>query len=184
MAKRSIDQAAIEAKIDRIRSLGLDALRQRWRAMFGGPPPMGLTKDLIVRTIAFRIQKEALGELDRQTSKLLDRLARGDKAGTDLNRRLKTGTVLIREYQGERQTVTVVPGGFVWQGMTYSSLSTIARAITGTTWNGPRFFGLRVGGRTYQESEGDLREAKGHASTRRSGSSRLRHRSADRELQR
>jgi hypothetical protein len=60
---------------------------------------------------------------------LLDRLARGDKVGTDLNRRLKPGTVLIREYQGERRTVTVVPDGFVWQGTTYLSLSTIARAI-------------------------------------------------------
>jgi hypothetical protein len=58
--------------------------------------------------------------------------------------RLKAGTVLVREYQGERHTVTVVPGGFVWQGATYPSLSTTARAITGTAWNGPRFFGLRV----------------------------------------
>jgi Protein of unknown function (DUF2924) len=72
-------------------------------------------------------------------------LARGEKPN-ELNRRLKAGTVLVREYQGERHTVTVVPDGFIWQDGTYSSLSTIARAITGTTWNGPRFFGLRVPG--------------------------------------
>jgi DUF2924 family protein len=71
---------------------------------------------------------------------------RGEKPSTELNRRLKPGTVLIREYQGERHTVTVVPGGFLWQDTTYTSLSTIARAITGTAWNGPRFFGLRVAG--------------------------------------
>jgi Protein of unknown function (DUF2924) len=59
-------------------------------------------------------------------------------------RRLKAGTVLVREYQGERHTVTVVPGGYVWRETTYKSLSTIARTITGTAWNGPRFFGLRV----------------------------------------
>jgi len=62
----------------------------------------------------------------------------------ELDRRLKAGTVLAREYNGERHTVTVVPDGFLWRDMTYSSLSIIAQAITGTKWNGPRFFGLRV----------------------------------------
>ena len=74
---------------------------------------------------------------------LLDRLARGEKP-SELNRRLKAGTVLVREYLGERHTVTVVPDGFLWADKTYSSLSAIAQAITGTTWNGPRFFGLRM----------------------------------------
>jgi hypothetical protein len=93
--------------------------------------------------IAYRIQEEAFGGLDRETAKLLDRLARGEKPN-ELNRRLKTGTVLVREYKGERHTVTVVPDGFLWRDTTCSSLSIIAQAITGTKWNGPRFFGLRV----------------------------------------
>ena len=59
-------------------------------------------------------------------------------------RRLKVGTVLVREYQGERHTVTVVGDGYVWRDATYASLSTIARAITGTAWSGPRFFGVRA----------------------------------------
>jgi hypothetical protein len=80
---------------------------------------------------------------DRETVKLLDRLARGEKPN-ELNRRLKPGTVLVREYKRERHTVTVMPDGFLWRDMTYSSLSIIAQAITGTKWNGPRFFGLRV----------------------------------------
>ena len=109
--------------------------------MFGAVPPKGLTKDILGRMIAYRIQEEAFGGLDRETVKLLDRLARGEKP-SELNRRLKAGTVLVREYDGERHTVTVVPDGFVWQEKTYSSLSTIARAITGTKWNGPRFFGF------------------------------------------
>ena len=96
--------------------------------------------------IAYRIQEEAFGGLDRETVKLLDRLAGGGKPGA-LNRRLKAGTVLVREYQGERHTVTIVPGGFSWQDRTYLSLSAIAREITGTPWNGPRFFGLRVSGK-------------------------------------
>ena len=146
MTRQSVGAAAIEAEVDRIRSLGIAALRQRWRLMFGGSPPAGLTRDLIRRMIAYRIQEEAFGGLDRETIKLLDRLARGEKPSAELNRRLKPGTVLIREYQGERHTITVVPGGFLWQEATYTSLSTIARAITGTAWNGPRFFGLRVAG--------------------------------------
>jgi len=145
MNQRTVDAAAIEAEVDHVRSLGIDALRRRWRSMFGATPPKGLTKDIIARMIAYRIQEEAFGGLDRETVKLLSRLARGEKP-TELNRRLKAGTVLVREYNGERHTVTVVPDGFLWRHTTYSSLSTIARAITGTAWNGPRFFGLRVPG--------------------------------------
>jgi Protein of unknown function (DUF2924) len=136
-----VDPAAIEAEIERIRSLGIDELRKQWRMTFGSIPPRALTKDLTARMITYRLQEEAFGGLDRTTIKLLDRLARGEK--TELNQRLKAGTVLVREYRGERHTVTVVPEGFVWRNTTYPSLSTIARAITGTAWNGPRFFGLR-----------------------------------------
>ncbi len=145
MDQGSVVAAAIEAGVGQVRSLGIDALRQRWRLMFGAAAPKGLTKDVIGRVIAYRIQEEALGGLDRETVKLLDRLARG-RTPDGLIRRLKAGTVLVREYQGERHTVTVVPGGFSWQDSTYSSLSAIARAMTGTAWNGPRFFGLRVPG--------------------------------------
>ena len=145
MDQRTIDPAAIEAEVDRVRSLGIDALRMRWRMTFGAVPPPGLTKDIMSRMIAYRIQEETFGGLDRETVRLLDRLAGGEKPN-ELNRRLKPGTVLIREYRGERHTVTVVPDGFLWQDKTWSSLSTIAKAITGTAWNGPRFFGLRVPG--------------------------------------
>src|SRR6266403_4371831 len=120
--------------------------------MFGAMPPPGLTKDIIGRMIAYRIQEEAFGGLDRETIKLLDRLARGKP--DELSRRLKAGTVLIREYQGQRHTVAVIPDGFVWQDTTFSSLSTIARAITGTAWNGPRFFGLRVAAGRAKERDG------------------------------
>ena len=143
MAKRTIDAAAIEAEVDHIRSLGIDALRARRRTLFGAVPPKDLTKDMIGRMIAYRIQEEAFGSLDRETLKLLGGLARGEKPN-EHNRRLKTGTVLVREYNGERHMVTVMPDGFLWRDTTYSSLSIIAQAITGTKWNGPRFFGLRV----------------------------------------
>ena len=143
MTRRSSDPAAIDAEVDQIRSLGIVALRTRWRAMFAVMPPAGLTKDIIARMIAFRIQELAFGGLKKDTVTLLGRLARGDKPGA-VNRRLKPGTVLVREHNGERHTVTVVPDGFLWRETTYASLSTIARTITGTAWNGPRFFGLRM----------------------------------------
>ena len=67
------------------------------------------------------------------------------RPATERCQRLKSGTVLVREFQGVRHTVTIVPEGFVWQEKTYTSLTAIARIITGTNWNGPRFFGLREG---------------------------------------
>ena len=134
----------LEAELESVRKLDLSQLRTRWRTLFGAMPPPAFTKDLLARRIAWHIQEQALGGLDRAMVKQLARLARGESATAEGNRRLKAGTVLIREYQGERHTVTVVPGGFIWRETTYASLSTIARAITGTGWNGPRFFGLRV----------------------------------------
>jgi hypothetical protein len=129
----------IEAEIARLRSLELDDLRRRWRAVFGRMPPAGLSKDLLGRMIAWRLQEQAFGGLDRDSLSFLDGLARH---GGSPRRRLKPGTVLVRDYQGQRHTVTVAADGFDWQGMTYPSLSAIARAITGTAWSGPRFFAL------------------------------------------
>jgi hypothetical protein len=144
MLRSSLDREAVEAEIDRIRSLGVDALRSLWGATFRAAPPPGFTKDLIARFLCWHIQEQAFGGLDPETAKHLASLARGERSRADRPRRLKPGTVLVREYQGERHTVTVVANGFVWREATYASLSTIARAITGTNWNGPRFFGLRI----------------------------------------
>jgi hypothetical protein len=149
MTRRPVDLEALEAEIDRVRSLGLDRLRTLWRTMLRSSPPPALTKDLMARMIAWHIQEQALGGLDAATRTLLQRLARGQKP--EGRRRLKPGTVLVREYQGERHTVTVIPGGFVWREATYASLSTIAGAITGTAWSGPRFFGMRGPGNPPEE---------------------------------
>jgi len=92
--------------------------------------------------IAYRLQERAFGGLDRESLRFLHGLA---PHGGSPRRRLKPGTVLVRDYQGQRHTVTVVCDGFDWQGATYPSLSAIARAITGTAWSGPRFFALARG---------------------------------------
>jgi hypothetical protein len=123
MSGRAVDAAPIKAEVDQVRSLGIDGLRRRWRMMFGAAPPPGLTKDIIARMIAYRIQEEAFGGLDPNTAKLLDRMARGEKP-RELPRRLKAGTVLIREYNGERHTVTVCRTAS-WRAT--SSLSVIAK---------------------------------------------------------
>ena len=145
MLQRFVDAAAVAAEIDRVRSLSGAALRRRWQAEFGRPLPRSLSVHLLRRMIANRIQEEAFGTLDRATLKLLDGLARRDGARRG-ERNLKIGTVLVRvvgDYHGRRQTVTVGPEGYVWEGTSYSSLSAIARAITGTVWNGPRFFAVK-----------------------------------------
>jgi hypothetical protein len=139
MRQHWTDPAAIEAAIARIPSLALDALRRRWRAVFGRTPPAALSKDMLGRMIAWRMQEQAFGGLDRESLTFLDGLARH---GGSPRRQLKPGTVLVRDYHGQRHTVTVAPNGFDWQGTTYPSLSAIARAITGTAWSGPRFFAL------------------------------------------
>jgi hypothetical protein len=121
------DGAAIEAEIERIRSLGVDELRALYRTTLRSTPPKALTKDLIARMIAWRIQEQAYGGLDRATRKLLDEYARGRTGTADGTRRLKPGTVLVREYQGERHTVTVLQDGFVWRETTYGSSTSSER---------------------------------------------------------
>ena len=145
MPRPASDRAAIETEIVRVRSLGLDALRTLWRVTFRSSPPPAFSKDLMTRFICWHIQEQAFGGFDPETAKHLDGLARGAASRERIAPGLKPGTVFLREYQGERHTVTVVPNGYVWRETTYASLSTIARAITGTSWNGPRFFGLRSG---------------------------------------
>jgi Protein of unknown function (DUF2924) len=86
--------------------------RTLWRTTFRSAPPSGFTKDLVARFICWHIQEQAFGGLDSETAKVLDGYAKGNKP---VARRLKAGTVLVREYQGERHTVTVVPGGYVWR---------------------------------------------------------------------
>lgn len=139
-----IAPAEIAAEIDRLSGLSLGDLRAAWASEFRRDPPRGLWRDLLLRMLAWRLQEKVFGGHDKAALKLLE--ASGQKPASDQRcQRLKTGTVLIRDFGGARHTVTIVPGGFLWQEKTYSSLSAIARIITGTNWNGPRFFGLREG---------------------------------------
>ena len=128
-------------ELARLAAMPAALLRIEWRKLFRTEVPADFSRDLTLRAIAYRLQEQGGGGLAPSHVRLLDRLAEG--GGDDATRQLKVGTMLVREYQGERHEVVVLPDGFHWHGTTYAGLSTIARAITGTIWNGPRFFGLR-----------------------------------------
>src|SRR5262245_37455728 len=141
---------SIEAEIARLRGLGLQALQARWRTSVGHDASPHLARHLLFAMLAYRLQAETMGDLEAKTVRFLQHvdLAPSKQAAVPLTqaferrtRNLSPGTVLTREWSGRHHTVTVLDRGFVWEGRTYSSLSEIAKAITGTKWNGPRFFG-------------------------------------------
>ena len=150
----------LASEVEVLAALDLNALRSRWRQRLRTAPPASLPRPLLLRLLAYKLQARVHGDLDAKTAAILDRLARDHArrrdAGEKLPRKapppvppaprergLKPGTLLVRHHGGEQHRVEVVPGGYRWQGRTFTSLSEVARAITGTRWNGPRFFGLR-----------------------------------------
>jgi hypothetical protein len=152
IAAEAPETFSLEAEIARLRGLNFKALRARWRTSFGRNAPPHLARHLLFAMLAYRLQAEVVGDLDAETVRFLERidLAPSKQAAVPIaqafewrTRDLSAGTVLTREWDGQHHKVMVLDGGFAWQGRTYSSLSEIAKAITGTKWNGPRFFGLR-----------------------------------------
>lgn len=118
----------------------LPTLRAHWQARWGAPPPLR-SVDLLRLSIAWRLQAEAFGGLDRAARRQIARTGRLQPEGQELG----LGARLRREWQGQMVEVVVTPEGFRWQNRTFPSLSAAATAIAGTRWNGPRFFGLRGG---------------------------------------
>jgi Protein of unknown function (DUF2924) len=149
---RVTTETSVEDEIVHLRGLDLKGLRARWQSVLQRPPPDYLPRHLLFAIIAYRIQADRFGDLDHETRQLLDR-AGAKESGTAMSARLVTfdqkrtqltpGTVLVREWDRRSQRVMVMSDGFAWNGQTYDSLSKVAFAITGTRWNGPRFFGLR-----------------------------------------
>ena len=157
MQKKRRNRAAspkrpVEDEIAHLRGLDLGGLRARWQSVFQRQAPTHLTRHLLFAVIAYRLQAEHFGDLDHATRQVLDR-AIAKEAGPTMSCRLASfdqkrteltpGTVLVREWDRQSQRVMVMANGFAWNGQTYDSLSKVAFAITGTKWNGPRFFGLR-----------------------------------------
>jgi hypothetical protein len=147
----ALDRASLDNEIARLRGLDVGELRARWHTVFRRRAPTHLPRHLLVRILAYRLQADRLGDLDADTRRVLDRIGSGSLEGSgrlvaDLSRsrtELRSGTLLTREWDGHLQHVMVLADGFAWNGKTYPSLSKVAFAITGSRWNGPRFFGLR-----------------------------------------
>src|ERR1700688_4158069 len=143
------DREKIDVEIARLRDLDVGQLRSRWHTAFGRPAPAHLSRHLLFRSLAYRLQADCLGDLDGESQRLLDRSGTPEKAGrnaVDLSRHpteLRPGTILGREWNGETQPGRVLANGFACNGKPYPSLSKAACAIPGTRWNGPKFFGLR-----------------------------------------
>jgi DUF2924 family protein len=142
---------SLDDEIAHLRDLDLHGLRARWKSMARRQPPH-LPRHLLFAVLAYRLQADALGDLDPATARLLRQIAttggtvEASRLTEAFGRRrteLKPGTVLMREWKAQAYRVMVVDAGFAFNGKTYNSLSKVAFAITGTHWNGPRFFGLR-----------------------------------------
>jgi DUF2924 family protein len=143
------DREALDNEIAHLRGLEVKGLRARWQTVFRRRAPAHLPRHLLFRILAYRLQADFLGDLDPDIRRLLDRSGSPVEVGrlaAYRNRRrteLRAGTLLVREWDGRLQRVIVLADGFAWNGKTYRSLSEVAFAMTGTRWNGPRFFGLR-----------------------------------------
>lgn len=146
MPKATIDNVA--AEVQRLSAMPIADLRVLWRSKLKSEPPKAFGPDLLRRTLAQKIQEDAYGGLPEATRKLLKQLVAQNAKGNGkivLPRRIKPGAVLVREWKGKTHRIVVINDGFTYDGKPYSSLSEIARQITGARWNGPRFFGLRNG---------------------------------------
>jgi Protein of unknown function (DUF2924) len=147
MPRGTIDDAALEAEIGRLPALSLLELRTRWKTLFGHPAPKSLRRNFLARAVAYQMQVAAYGGLSIATKRRLREIANAVRTG-DANAmlgssRIRSGTQTIRQWQNATHTVTALVEGFEWNGRTYKSLSAVAKAITGTNWNGFSFFGIK-----------------------------------------
>jgi Protein of unknown function (DUF2924) len=153
---RSDSIAALGEIISGLVDLDANGLCLQWCNHLGGTPPAHLPRWLVLRIMAYRIQAAALGGLDKETLRVI-RQPKGQEADSSDARPFETrtpitrdgvslrlGTLLAREWNCKLERVMVLEKGFAWNGKSYDSLSRVAKAMTGTSWNGHRFFGLRT----------------------------------------
>jgi hypothetical protein len=146
-AERTERRAGLQSNLEAVAAARLPGLREIWRESLGEEPPALRSREIFRRMLAYRLQEAVHGGLSaasrRKLGDIETRRAAPPKTGPRPAVRLGSGAVLIREWKGVRHEVRVVSGGYMHDAQTYKSLSEVARAITGTRWNGPLFFGLR-----------------------------------------
>ncbi|MEQ1801917.1 MAG: DUF2924 domain-containing protein [Gammaproteobacteria bacterium] len=135
----------VHAEIDALQALSAPELRTHWATVFGRPAPRRVSRVVLIRAIAWELQAQVYGGLKPSVRRRLQTLA-GPTTLRQVGQRrvqaLTPGTRLLREWKGQTHTVEILPDGYAWQGARYRSLSVIARTITGTSYSGPKFFGL------------------------------------------
>jgi hypothetical protein len=146
--RASIDGETLVAEIAGLSKLSIDELRERWKATYGKTPSKEIGRSFLTRAIAHRLQERAYGGLKPSTRRLLVRFGEEAASGRlpkkPQYRKAQSGTILVREWQGNAHRVTMLDDGVSFNGKRYRSLSEVAREITGSRWSGPRFFGLRL----------------------------------------
>ena len=147
MSRALRDVRVCREALARLPQLALSELRQQWRALYKSEASPHLSRELLSRSVAYRLQEVALGGLRPERQRQLRQIAEQFNQTGEIRRRtrveLKSGTRLVREWQGRTYEVLVLDDGFSWQSTHYCSLSAVARKITGTPWSGPLFFGLK-----------------------------------------
>ncbi len=142
------EKDTVLARVVALKAMPTPELKEQWQALFDTPPPP-YNRRFLESRLAYRIQELAYGGLKPETVRRLEQLGEQLDGGNIAVRKVRgsdqriAGTRLLRAYQGVEHTVTVLQDGYEWQGRPYKSLSAIARAITGTRWNGLVFFGLK-----------------------------------------
>jgi len=138
--------ASVLSIVANLEGLDLNGLRRQWRAHLGGEAPAHLSRWLLMKVLAYRLQSDAFGDLEKSIRRIL-RSGKEDGVGAPFDRRaprtregldLKAGALLMREWNGRLERVMILDEGFAWNGQTFGSLSQIAKAMTGTNWNGHR----------------------------------------------
>jgi hypothetical protein len=142
---RRPDITEVERQIAGLANRSTQDLRVAWRQLHRTGPPLGLSRDLLIRALAQQLQEESYGALSRALRRRLQSLAAASEKATmvvDFGLALKAGTTLVRQWRGHTHTVLVHNDGFEHEGQRYRSLTAIAERITEAHWSGPRFFGL------------------------------------------
>ena len=146
--KISASPLALGRELEELQEATSANLKQRWRALYGTAAPRRISRDLLIRALAYRIQEKALGGLKPSTRRLLTKVAADASARRPIEvapePSVKPGTVLLREWHGTQHQAIVREDGIVFNGKQYKSLSQVAYRITGTKWSGPLFFGLKA----------------------------------------
>ena len=147
MSRAIQDATGCREALSGLPKLGLRELRQQWRVLYKAEASPHLSRELLLRAVAYRMQEVVLGGLRPQRQRQLRQFAQhlndSQEGRVRPGPELKPGTRLVREWQGRTYEVLVLDDGLSWQGTSYRSLSALARKITGTAWSGPLFFGLK-----------------------------------------